>query len=142
MKKTFISTILSLFLICTVFTGCQSEENKVVSHKINPSSVHEIIIDKGETVIIDVRTADEYESGHLANSINFPLNKLQSIINNREDINKDDEIIVYCRSGSRSQKAYEILDSMGYKNVKSMTGGIVKWASFGYKMCIGTNLTC
>ena len=65
-------------------------------------------------VIIDVRTIDEYNSGHIENSLNIEWQAIDEI---NESIAKDEKIYLYCRSGNRSGKAQNILISMGYKDV-------------------------
>lgn len=84
-----------------------------------------------DTFIIDVRELDEYEEGHIINSINIPLSIIGSI-NDVPEINKDSKIIVYCRSGNRSKSAQARLNSMGYTNVYDM-GGILDWPYTVYK---------
>ena len=65
-------------------------------------------------LIIDVRTLDEYVSGHLEDSINIEWQKISSI---EASIAKDEKIYLYCRSGNRSGKAADILISKGYMDV-------------------------
>ena len=65
-------------------------------------------------VILDVRTKAEYESGHLKNSINIPVDKLQQNIKN---LNKNKAIITCCASGARSASATRILKSNGFEEV-------------------------
>lgn len=72
-------------------------------------------------VIIDVRTVEEYKEGHIAGSINLPLDIISNI-----DVSKDKKIIVYCRSGRRSNLAAIELIGLGYENVYDM-GGINDW---------------
>jgi phage shock protein E len=75
----------------------------------------EIIIDENSTVI-DVRTEQEYKAGHLKNSINIPHGEIKDTI--AEHVrDKNQKIIVYCRSGRRSDIAKKTLDEMGYTNV-------------------------
>jgi len=68
-------------------------------------------------VVIDVRTLDEYRSGHIEDSINIEWQKISSI---EESITKDEKIYLYCRSGNRSGKATDILISIGYKDVLNL----------------------
>lgn len=70
-------------------------------------------------IIIDVRTIDEYNSGHIENSLNI---EWQAIDNINEYIAKDEKIYLYCRSGNRSGKAQNILINMGYKDVINLGG--------------------
>ena len=65
-------------------------------------------------VILDVRTKEEYQSGHLRNSINIPLDKLPQ---NLKKLNKNKSIITCCASGSRSASARKILKSNGFEQV-------------------------
>ena len=68
-------------------------------------------------VIIDVRTAEEFQSGHLEKSINIEWQEILSLPNN---IDKSKKIYLYCRSGNRSQKATEILSQAGFLNVENL----------------------
>tara|TARA_S200000501_G_scaffold325179_1_gene322876 strand:+ start:174 stop:497 length:324 start_codon:yes stop_codon:yes gene_type:complete len=73
------------------------------------------------SIIIDVRTQEEWDNGYIEDAIHIPL----SIIS--EDIDKfvksyDEEILLYCRSGNRSGKAKEILEKLGYSNAINIGG--------------------
>ena len=68
----------------------------------------------GGAVILDVRTKGEYQSGHLKNSINIPIDKLEQ---NIKKLNKNKSIITCCASGSRSATAKRILKSNGFEQV-------------------------
>lgn len=72
-------------------------------------------------VIIDVREPFEFIMGHVKGAINIPPNKLMSGPKELFDIPKDTEIILYCRTGSRSAVSANIMKSMGYTNI---TNGI------------------
>lgn len=75
----------------------------------------EVVIDE-KTAVIDVRTEQEYKAGHLKNSINIPYGEIKDTI--AEHVHdKNQKIIVYCRSGRRSGIAKKTLDEMGYTNV-------------------------
>ena len=69
--------------------------------------------------VIDVRTMDEWNSGHLESAINIEWQNITSIQSN---IPKNEEIYLYCRSGNRSGKATSILQNLGYKNVTNIGG--------------------
>ncbi len=66
-------------------------------------------------IFIDVREPSEFESGHVAGAINIPLSKLSE--GTLSEIPKDDELVVYCRSGGRASVAMGILVKMGYSDV-------------------------
>lgn len=72
-------------------------------------------VEKGG-VLIDVRTADEFNEGHLANAINIPYTEIADKIAAHVK-NKTDRIVVYCRSGNRSSIAKKTLEKLGYTEV-------------------------
>ncbi|MBO5121203.1 MAG: rhodanese-like domain-containing protein [Bacilli bacterium] len=121
MKKMVILLVMILFLI----TGCgtMKEERKMISYE-EVNGIIENYENLEHVYIIDVREEDEYEEGHLINSYNIPLSRLEDI--NNENISKDAKIIIYCRSGNRSKTAQDRLNNMGYTNVYDM-GGITNW---------------
>lgn len=91
-------------------------------------------IDAGEKInLVDVREPAEYAEFNI-NGMLIPLGKVQSMqLDEIEDL-KDEEIIIYCRSGNRSGQACLFLDAMGFKNTKNLTGGMLEWQEkFGGK---------
>ncbi len=70
-------------------------------------------------VIIDVREPFEFMLGHVSGAINIPAGKISKQHKKLENIQLDDEIIVYCQSGGRSAMAMNMLQRLGYKNVKN-----------------------
>ena len=97
--------LILLISILIISTGCAKTE------KINP----EVMIENN-TVLIDVRTKEEFKSGHLEKAINIPYTEIEEQI---KSITKDNHknIVVYCKSGRRSGIAQKTLMQMGYKNV-------------------------
>lgn len=130
LKKLYVIVImiLSLFII----SGCSTVVNEGAAKSVENSSVIKITakeakveIDKGDVIILDVRSKEEYNSGHIENSILIPVNDIEK---EAENILKDKEqkILVYCRSGNRSSQASKLLVKMGYTNVYDF-GGIKDW---------------
>lgn len=70
---------------------------------------------KEGALIVDVRSGEEYASGHYANAKNIPVDQVESRL--KEFGDKDRKIVVYCRSGGRSSKAKSILEANGFKNI-------------------------
>lgn len=85
----------------------------------------------GEQInIIDVREPDEYAAYNIGAKL-VPLGQVLSMqIDDLEDW-KEEEVIVHCRSGKRSLQAGMMMESMGFKNVKNMTGGVLAWQELG-----------
>jgi len=84
-------------------------------------------LDKGENLhIIDVREPDEYAEYNIGGKL-IPLGNITAMqIDELEDL-KDEELIVHCRSGKRSLQACMFLETMGFTNVKNVTGGVLAW---------------
>ena len=80
---------------------------------------------KEEFVFIDVREPFEFEEFNLGAQL-IPLGTLPGALNDLEQ-HKDQEIVIHCRSGARSGNAKKYLVEMGYKNVRNLLGGVVRW---------------
>ena len=88
------------------------------------------------SVMIDVRTDEEWRAGYIEGAIHIPLSEIKKNIENYE-ISKDEEILLYCRSGNRSGRAKVILDELGYTDVTNI-GGIAS-VSEQYNLKIKTD---
>ena len=92
----------------------------------------EELIKSGKYTVIDVRTREEYDAGHIQGALNFDYynddfeEKIEAELKD-----KDKPYIVYCRSGMRSLYSAEILEELGYTNVTNMKGGFLAWQSAG-----------
>lgn len=84
-------------------------------------------MDRGEKVnLVDVREPQEYEEVNIGGRL-VPLGKVQTMqVEELEDW-KDEEVVVYCRSGRRSMLACLVLDQMGFKETYNLEGGILAW---------------
>lgn len=124
-NKVFFVAVLVLIVI---ISGCSnnaptSEEAKVVN--ITPSEAKLRLDTEEGLILLDVRTKEEYEAGHIEGSILIPVDIIEA---EAEGILQDKEkpILVYCRSGNRSVVAANILVKLGYENVYNL-GGINDW---------------
>ena len=81
------------------------------------------------TFVLDVRTQEEWNEYHAPNTTLIPLDQLPSRLN---ELPRDREIVVVCRSGNRSQQGRDILLNAGFEQVTSMTGGLNEWRASGY----------
>ena len=122
MKKLLILA-LSLFL-----AGCMVTKTSKTSSSyktISSTEAQQMIEDNKDALILDVRTAAEYQSGHIPNAVNLSNEDIQA---GKVDSLKDKSqlIMVYCRSGNRSRQAAQKLAELGYTNVVDF-GGIQSW---------------
>jgi rhodanese-related sulfurtransferase len=81
---------------------------------------------KEELVLLDVRRPDEWEAGHLEGAIHIPLQELEKRMAELDQY-RNGEIIVYCRSGSRSSQACMFLEMSGFANPVNLRGGLLDW---------------
>ncbi len=113
----------------------EHDGDSVASYEISPSDVVKKIENNESIILLDVRTPEEYEEVHLKDALLLPVQELsaQSLakIGLGEDA-KNKEIIIYCRSGARSKTAYDIMKSLGYTNIKSVSGGMIHWEEDKY----------
>lgn len=114
------------FLIAILLSGCTAikEENKTMYNEITAEEAKEII-DTEEVIILDVRTQEEYKEGHIKNALLIPDYELENLAENKLP-DKNKKILVYCRSGNRSESAARLLINMGYTDVHDF-GGIISW---------------
>jgi len=100
-----------------------SQENTNTIVKISP----EILQNKSDSIqLVDVRTPEEYENGHIKNAIN--INYYNSDFSSKiNKLDKNKPIYVYCKSGYRSGKSAIILKNLGFKTIYDLKGGILNW---------------
>ena len=77
-------------------------------------------------IIVDVRSSQEYNEGHVLNAINIPDYKINKSIK-KILTNKNQEIVLYCSSGGRGRKAYQKMKNLGYNNVFNLYKGLDNW---------------
>ncbi len=84
------------------------------------------LIEKGGITVIDVRTFNEYEAGHIKNAQNIDIQS-PSFLEKIKTLDPNAEYIVNCERGGRSNKAVEIMNELGFSNVLNLEGGILAW---------------
>lgn len=123
MKKLIIFLLAAMLL-----TACgQDKENNqgAVYVNITAEEAKRIMDTEEGYVILDVREQDEYDAGHISGAILIPYTQIEAKANEMLP-DKDQLILVYCRSGRRSKIAAEALAELGYTNIKEF-GGILDW---------------
>ncbi|HKK95645.1 MAG TPA: rhodanese-like domain-containing protein [Anaerovoracaceae bacterium] len=122
--KKSLSILLLMVMVISI-TACASDNNDDVYNKITSEQAKEIIDAEEDIVILDVRTKEEYDEGHIENAILIPNTEINDRI--EEEIpDKDTKILVYCRSGNRSSSATRDILELGYTDVYDF-GGIINW---------------
>jgi len=88
------------------------------------------IINQGKSLILDVRTADEFAAGHIRDAKNIPLKELPNRLSEVEKF-KERSVIVVCNKGLQSSKATSQLKKAGFTDASSLLGGLDAWQSQG-----------
>lgn len=127
MKKTLLFIVISI-LFASILSACGGSSAAGNPANITVAKANEIY-NRGTALFLDVREVDEWNQGHIPGATLIPLGELP---NRLSELSKDKEIVVYCRSGNRSQSGRDILLDAGFTNVTSMEGGINAWAQQNY----------
>ena len=120
--------LILLLLAVMMFTACgQDTENnqEAVYMNITAEEAKKIMDGEEGYIILDTRTQEEYDEGHIPGAIVIPHDEITDRAE-EELPDKDQLLLVYCRSGRRSKLAAEALVKLGYTNIKEF-GGIIDW---------------
>lgn len=117
--------IIPLIVTFLLLTGCAAPAEKEGYRQITMDEAVTIMQEKTGYIILDVRTPQEFSDKHISGAINIPNETIST-----EEISglpdKDQLILVYCRSGNRSKQTAKKLAALGYTNVVEF-GGIIDW---------------
>ena len=129
MKKTVF--IFSLVFGLVLLTGCFNKKNfdsssaKGTYRQVDAKTAKELMDNETNYIILDVRTQEEYDDKHIPGAILIPDYEITELAE-KELTDKNQLILVYCRSGNRSKTASQALVDMGYTNIVEF-GGIKSW---------------
>ena len=116
----------SVLLSALLLAACAADhEQETVYINITAEEAKQIMDTQVDFIILDVRTQEEYDEGHIPGAILIPDTQIEE---KAEEVltDKNQLILVYCRSGRRSKQASEKLVKLGYTNIKEF-GGIIDW---------------
>lgn len=122
--------VLLVFLIASLNGG--SSQTASQPAEISVEQAYEKY--QNNVFLLDVREPEEWNEYHVPNTTLIPLGELASRVN---ELPRDQEIVVICRSGNRSQEGRDILLQAGFTQVASMAGGLKSWSSMGYPTVSG-----
>lgn len=136
LKPPLLRLLPSLLVAMPALLASCSEQAPVASPAstiptyidVRPEEAYEMISQQ-EVVLLDVRTQEECDSGHIPDALLIPLSELESRL---DELNMTDHIMVYCRSGHRSEEAAQILVTNGFVHVYNIEGGILQWQAQGF----------
>ncbi len=135
--RKYIKLVVILFTLAsmTAWAGVKSKEEisneaKAKAPHISSQQLSDSLSEKQNLVLVDIRTEDEYEAGHIQGAQWLPRGTLEFSIQNLVK-DPDTRIVLYCNSGGRSALATLTLEDMGYTNVVDLDGGFKAWVAEG-----------
>lgn len=139
-QNKYMSTLIGVLLGLMVFTSssCSAQTNEE-HREANPTTIQSSIVNEDvkpevfaskigteNTVLIDVRTPEEYAEGHMPNALNINFNA-PDFAEQMEKMDKSKIYLVYCRSGARSGRAADLISTSGFNTIYTLQGGVLGW---------------
>jgi predicted ribosomally synthesized peptide with SipW-like signal peptide len=134
-KRITQISIIAVVVVMIVGTTWAYFSNKAATQIADEAFPMEVSVDEayemyqGDAFVLDVRTQEEWDDYHAPGTTLIPLEELASRV---DEVPRDKDVVVVCRSGNRSQTGRDILLSAGFERVTSMTGGLNTWRDAGY----------
>ena len=132
--KYFLLIMLVTAVNASTYATAQTDQaQKQIIKNITTEQGYELITNNTENpnfVILDVRTPQEFEKGHIKSAINIDYLS-ETFKDKLSELDKKNTYVIHCRSGGRSTKALKLFDELGFEEVYNM-GGIAQWEQSGY----------
>lgn len=125
--------LIASFAALILLAGCSST-GSATTVNLNVSEFSQKISEPG-VIILDVRTPEEFASGHIEGALNIDFNS-GDFANEITRLNPSETYAVYCRSGSRSGQAASIMHEAGFHDVSNLNGGVIDWANDGLPLVL------
>ncbi|MGL5754651.1 MAG: rhodanese-like domain-containing protein [Paraclostridium sp.] len=131
-NKKIKAVVLGLLLTFSIGTlvGCSQDKGSEDSSKstknyknINAKETEDLIASGDDIAVVDVRTKDEYDTGHIDRAMNIDFDDFQNNLTILDDY-KEKPVLLYCKTGNRSEKAAKILKDNGFTEVYNATDGV------------------
>lgn len=126
----FLIAVLLIIVVAIVAWYTYSEQNKskaMVSHQRLTPQQYQTTYATSDHLLVDVRSPEEFASGHIPGAVNIALPELPQRIST---LPQDRPIVLYCRSGARSNAAAQMLAQKGFDNIHDL-GGLIQWRAEG-----------
>ncbi|MBN2436007.1 MAG: rhodanese-like domain-containing protein [Spirochaetes bacterium] len=129
-----MKTFIKLHLLFFIFLSCVND-SPMADHvfKDIDAATAKNIIEQEEITVIDIRTENEYKSGHIPGAINIDFSSLE-FDNMIKSLNPGKKYLVYCRSGNRSSISESSFKKAGFRNIYHLNRGINDWIGNGFKL--------
>ncbi len=126
--RRLVIVFLALVIVAAAYYSSTSDED-VAYGNVSVYEARSLIQGRRDLVVLDVRTASEYSEGHIEGALNIPVQELEGRLG---ELDAGSEFLVYCRSGSRSSSAVQVMRAYGFEKVYNMREGLTSWVGAGY----------
>ena len=126
MRRVHIYLLLALGAL--VLAACSSDGATLET--VDPETAAEVIVAEPEAVVLDIRTAEEFDQGIIEGAVNIDF-YASDFAEQLDALDKDTHYVVYCRSDNRSGQAMDTFADLGFTEVTEIDGGIVNWYETG-----------
>ncbi len=101
--------------------------------EVDAAAAAKLLADQSETVVLDIRTAEEFAQGHLEGAVNIDF-KATDFRQKLAELDPKKSYLMHCRSGGRSSNALPIFAELGFDRLHHLSGGILDWQEAGQKI--------
>lgn len=116
--------IILIFAVIVTLVSCENTSEGIIT-EVSPEEM-DLILDLEKVQLIDVRTAEEFDLGHIINAQNIDINS-NSFDADIELLDKEQPVVLYCKSGNRSAKCAQKMKEAGFKKIYDLKEGFSKW---------------
>jgi rhodanese-related sulfurtransferase len=118
--KKIATTIVFVLAVATTW--------QVSAKDISQTELQQIMKNDKQVILLDVRTVEEFEEGHIPNAVNIPHKELEARLAELTGA-KNTQVVIYCRSGRRAEVAREVLVKNGFNELDHLSGDFNEWSS-------------
>jgi len=124
LNNLLLFAALLVVLVMLIKAELDHQANKGL--QLSPSMATRLMNNNSEMLILDIRTAADYKSGHIKGAKNLPLSDLSKDLDKLAS-SKSGPVLVYCNSGSTAGGAIKTMKKAGFENINNLEGGVVAW---------------
>ncbi len=117
----------ALIIVSTIIIRMELDSRLSKVKQLNPAEVVRLMDDEN-LLILDTREESEFSSGHIKGALNIPMSQIKKRIDELEKY-KSSSVLLYCRSGNRSNHTGKILSNAGFDNIQNLAGGMMAWGT-------------
>lgn len=116
----------ALFVVLVLLIKAELDHQTNKGLFLSPSRATRLMNNQNDTMVLDIRTATEFKTGHIKGAKNTPLADFAGSVGGLSD-NKNKPVLVYCNTGSTATRAIKLLKNAGFEKINNLEGGIAAW---------------